>query len=146
MYSPSMNDMALARPLIRLIRAMHAVETRLEAALEPVGLSLAKLGALSKLVEAGEPLPLGNLAERLSCVRSNITQLVDRLEVEKMVVRIHDPNDRRSVRAALTEEGRARYAAGVAAMDEAEKRLFGSMSSEDRALLLERLDALASAG
>ena len=29
-----------------------------------------------------EPLPLSQLAERCSCVRSNITQLVDRLEAD----------------------------------------------------------------
>lgn len=136
-----MNEDAV-RPLLRLIRAMHGVDNRLEHALEPLGLSLAKLGALSKLVEAGEPIPLGSLAERLSCVRSNITQLVDRLEADGLVARVHDPRDRRSVRAALTEEGRARHKAGMAAFDEAERELFAGLTEERSVQLLELLDVL----
>ena len=41
-----------------------------------------KLAALHHLTQAGESLPLGQLAERLSCVKSNVTQLVDRLEAD----------------------------------------------------------------
>ena len=47
---------------IQVLDALHAVEDRLEAALEPLGLSLAKVNVLTKLVAAGEPLPLGALA------------------------------------------------------------------------------------
>ena len=85
----------------------HARRDRLpvEAALEPVGLSLAKFGVLARLASADEPLPLSTLAEEQACVRSNITQLVDRLEADKLVVRVDDPHDRRLVRAALTAGG-----------------------------------------
>ena len=48
----------------QVIGALHAVETRLEEALEPLGLSLAKFGVLCQLVAAREPLPLRTLAER----------------------------------------------------------------------------------
>jgi DNA-binding MarR family transcriptional regulator len=115
-----------------IIAALHAVEGRLEAVLEPLGLSLAKFGALSKLAAAAEPLPLGTLAERCSCVRSNITQLVDRLEAEKLVARADDPHDRRSVRAHLTEEGRARLAAGVRAVRAAEREMYAHLPAKQR--------------
>src|SRR5712692_8462451 len=82
-----------------LLKAAHALEDRLESTLGEVDLSAAKFGALSKLVAAGEPLPLSELAARVACVRSNITQLVDRLEDDGLVRRISDPSDRRSVRA-----------------------------------------------
>ncbi len=49
---------------------MHTVQSQLEASLEPLGLSLAKLGVLAKLVDAGEPISLGTLADRMACVRS----------------------------------------------------------------------------
>lgn len=140
-----MNEVQGNPHLLGLIRAMHAVESQLESALEPLGLSLAKLGVLAKLVAAGEPLSLGTLADRMACVRSNITQLVDRLEVEKLVVRIHDPRDRRTVRAALTDEGRARHAAGAAALNEAERRLFEGLDDPQRERLLELLGSLKPA-
>src|SRR2546430_17449290 len=91
-----------------LMQAAHAVESQLEEALAQVELSGAKLAALTQLVEAGEPVPLGELAARCACVRSNITQLVDRLEADKLVRRVDDAADRRSLRAAITTLGRER--------------------------------------
>jgi DNA-binding MarR family transcriptional regulator len=137
-----MNDKAPESLTFELIGALHAVGARLETALEPVGLSLAKFGVLSKLVAAGEPLPLSTLAARMSCVRSNITQLVDRLEAEKLVVRADDPEDRRSVRAELTAEGRSRHAAGVRAIEAAERELFSNLPRGQRDTLLELLRSL----
>ncbi len=127
---------------IQALGALHAVEDRLETALEPLGLSLAKLGVLSKLVAAVEPLPLGTLAERCACVRSNITQLVDRLEAEKLVVRSDDPRDRRSIRAELTAEGRSRHAAGLKALEEAERAVVARIPAQHRQSFLESLEAL----
>jgi len=118
-----MNELAPGALSIALVGGLHALEARLDAALEPHGLSLAKFGVLARLAAAGEPLPLRTVAELSACVRSNITQLVDRLEAEKLVLRVDDPNDRRSVRAELTPAGRARYAAGLRALEKAEREL-----------------------
>src|SRR5882762_5288622 len=74
--SPGAGD---GQMMYSLVRAAHALESRLEEALEQVGLSLAKFGALSHLVKEGEPLSLSECATRMTCVRSNMTQLVDRL-------------------------------------------------------------------
>ena len=141
-----MNERPLAT-LGEILGTLHAVETRLEAALEPMGLSLAKFKTLHTLVTAGEPLPLRALAEECACVRSNITQLVDRLEAEKLVLRSDDPKDRRSIRAELTAEGRARYKAGLRALQAAENELLGGMSKGQREDLLGILRSLrAGAG
>ena len=84
------------------------------------------------LVEAKEPLALGQLAEKIACVKSNVTQLVDRLENEGLVQRVPDPRDRRSVLAAVTEEGRERFNAGSAALAEAERELLSEIPDGDR--------------
>jgi DNA-binding MarR family transcriptional regulator len=118
------------------------VAERLEAALEPLGLSLAKFGALTKLVAAQEPLPLSTLAERCACVRSNITQLVDRLEAEGLVARSDDPHDRRCVRAELTDEGRRRQAAGLRAVERAERDLLAHLPKPKQDSLVELLRSL----
>lgn len=131
--------------LTTVIHAAGVIQDRLEAALEPTGLSVAKLGALRHLAEANEPLPLGQLAERIACVKSNVTQLVDRLEADKLVRRVPDPSDRRSIRAEITEEGRARYETGLAAFNSAEDELVSELALGDREqlqLLLGRLAAL----
>jgi DNA-binding MarR family transcriptional regulator len=92
-----------------LLDAARAVEARAEGALAEVGLSLAKLGALRHLVIAEDALTLSQLAERHCCGKSNVTQLVDRLEADGLVARTYDPDDRRTVRATVTPAGRRAY-------------------------------------
>jgi DNA-binding MarR family transcriptional regulator len=125
-----------------LLHAAHTVEDRLEAALATVQLSGAKLGVLTELVKAGEPLPLSELASRIQCVRSNVTQLVDRLEAEGLVRRVNDPSDRRSKRAELTASGRERQRAGAEKLTTIQKELAASIPSGERAPLLHALAGL----
>jgi DNA-binding MarR family transcriptional regulator len=138
-----MNKVDAPTVVFNLMEAFGALASRFEAALEPTGLSLAKFGVLAKLVAADEPLPLSTLAERSACVRSNITQLVDRWEADKLVVRVDDPHDRRLVRAALTAEGRSRHAAGARALVEAEHKLFAADQRESLLRLLQVLQPKA---
>lgn len=133
----------IAPPLtVQLLQTLQRVEDRLESALEPVGLSIAKYGALTKLVADGGSLPLGTLAERCACVRSNITQLVDRLEAEGLVARVDDPRDRRSVRAEITTEGRRRQEAGERAVHDAERSLYAGLGERQRESLSDLLGLL----
>jgi DNA-binding MarR family transcriptional regulator len=127
---------------LQMIGVVHEMEAQLESALGQAGLSLAKFGVISRLVEAGESLSLGCLAERCSCVRSNMTQLIDRLEADRLVERVSDPTDRRTIRAVLTPEGRARYEEGVRLLEEMEQGLFTRLSSPDRATLARLIQAL----
>lgn len=137
MYDSVMNDLAF-----RVIGAAHEVEGRLEGALGTIGLSLAKLNVLKALADTDEPLPLSHLADRCCCVRSNITQLVDRLEADRLVERLPDPADRRSVRAALTAAGRERHAEAVRIVGETEIQVFAGLGEEDRQALTRLLGRL----
>ena len=128
--------------LFAVLHASSVLESRVEARLSNVGLSLAKLAALHRLTEAGESLPLGQLAERLSCVKSNVTQLVDRLEADGLVSRTGDPNDRRSRIAVLTDAGRAAYTKGSEIQVQAERELFGVLTQDESDKLHELLGKL----
>jgi DNA-binding MarR family transcriptional regulator len=130
--------------LATVLHAAEVIRDRLEAALEPTGLSIAKLGALRHLAEANQPLPLGQLAERIACVKSNVTQLVDRLEADKLVRRVPDPSDRRSIRAEITEDGRARFESAMSAYETAEDELVSELELTDRDQLQVLLARLAS--
>ncbi|HEX4585936.1 MAG TPA: hypothetical protein VH183_14000, partial [Burkholderiaceae bacterium] len=66
---------AAAELMQSLLHAAQVVEGRLEDALGKVGLSGPKFGVLTHLAQAGEPLSLSECAEKMTCVRSNITQL-----------------------------------------------------------------------
>jgi DNA-binding MarR family transcriptional regulator len=117
--------------LFAVLHAAGVLEGRMEAKLSDVGLSLAKLSALHRLSEAGESLPLGQLADRLACVKSNVTQLIDRLEADGLVSRTFDPNDRRSRLAVLTDAGKKAYAKGSEIQVQTERELFGVLTEDE---------------
>ena len=116
-----------------LLDAARAVEARTEQALSEIGLSLAKLGALRHLVLAAEPLSLSQLAERHCCGKSNVTQLVDRLEADGLVARVSDPTDRRTVHATVTASGRAAYERASIVLADQERSLDERLGSAPRA-------------
>jgi DNA-binding MarR family transcriptional regulator len=125
-----------------VLHAAHLIEDRIEEALGKVGLSMAKHGALRELAAAGEPLTLSQLATRLSCVRSNMTQLIDRLEADGFVKRLDDPTDRRSIRAELTDLGKEKHLAGNKAVKRVQGEFAASLTSKERAALEAALSAL----
>src|SRR3989442_12806556 len=118
-----------------LLHAASSVESFLESKLSAVGLSIPKLAAVNTLAEAGDSLPLGQLAERLACVKSNVTQLVDRLEADGLVTRAADPSDRRSRLAVLTETGKSAYARGTTIQQQSEREIFSALSREESSAL-----------
>jgi len=124
--------------LFAVLHASSVLEARVEARLAEINLSLAKLAVLCHLKKAGEALPLGQLADRLACVKSNVTQLIDRLEAEGLVTRSQDPFDRRSRLAVLTPRGRRACEAGTEIRHRAERELFGVLTG-DESLELRRL-------
>jgi DNA-binding MarR family transcriptional regulator len=128
--------------IFSLLHAASVLEDRVEAALTGVGLSMPKFSVISELVRAGKPLSLSDLATRLSCVKSNMTQLVDRLEADGLVNRVDDPNDRRAVKAAITEDGRAKQAAGAAEINRLNGAFAAALRPEDRAAVERVITAL----
>jgi DNA-binding MarR family transcriptional regulator len=121
----------------------EALERRLEEALMAVGLSVSKFDAMEQLIRAGEPMTLGHLAGQLRCVRSNVTQLIDRLEAEGLVKRGGCTEDRRAVRATLTPLGLERHAAGLEAIRAVQREVAERISPDKRAQLMELLSGLA---
>jgi DNA-binding MarR family transcriptional regulator len=128
--------------MFALLRAAGSLEDFIESKLSTVGLSIPKLAALQRLVDAGGALPLGQLAERLACVKSNVTQLVDRLEADGLVARELDADDKRSRLAVITDAGRRACDAGARVQREAEQQLFAPLSEDDRQRLADIIDKL----
>ena len=125
-----------------MILAARRVEERLEAELAEVGLSGAKFGALDVLVDEGKPIILSELAAKLTCVRSNITQLVDRLEADGLVKRTDDPADRRAVFAEVSALGRKRHAAGAKAVNVVHQAVASELSAVNLQALKRALNAV----
>ena len=121
--------------VVVLLRTAERVERALERALEGIGLSPAKLAVLGGLAGAGGRLSLGELAQRRSCVKSNITKLVDRLEADGLVCRLDDPTDRRGVLAEITPQGRRLQAEGERLIEQVEEALTRDLAAGDVAAL-----------
>lgn len=128
--------------ILALLRTAGSLESFVETKLADIGLSIPKLAALQRLNDAGGVLPLGQLADRLACVKSNVTQLVDRLEADGFVARESDPLDKRCRRAVLTDLGRTAREAGARVQYEAEQQLLAGLSDEERERLGEIIDKL----
>jgi DNA-binding MarR family transcriptional regulator len=130
--------------LSAVLHASSVLAERVESRLAAINLSLVKLAALRHLSRAGDSLPLGQLAERLACVKSNVTQLIDRLEAEGLVTRSHDPADRRSRLAVLTDKGREACARGDDIRHRTERELFSALSTDESTQLRRLLAKLTS--
>lgn len=94
-------------------RAIHAYAAAIRI-LDPVrfqvwsdnGLTMPQARVLFTIVEHGEK-SAGELAEHLGVAPSTITGITDRLVRQNLICRKEDPNDRRVVLLAVTEEGAA---------------------------------------
>ena len=128
--------------MFALLEAARNVQSQVEAALEGVGLTPAKYQALDALVKADEPLALSELAGCLKCVRSNVTQLADRLETDGLMKRVDDPNDRRAIRAEITPLGSEKHAAGAKVIRALQANVAAQVSPSDRESFLRVLSAL----
>ena len=129
--------------LMAVLGAAEQLRQRLEEALVAVGLSVSKFDAMEQLIRAGEPMTLGNLAGQLRCVRSNVTQLVDRLEAEGLVKRGSCLEDRRAVRAKVTPLGMERHAAGLEAIRAVQRDVADRLGPAQRSQLMDLLSGLA---
>lgn len=69
------------------------------------GLTTPQFGVLEALYHIG-PLSLGELASKLLVTGGNVTYVMDKLEEQGLVERERSTEDRRVVRARLTEAGR----------------------------------------
>ena len=90
-----------------LVRVQQLVLGRIEELLRPHGLTFARFEVLRLLAftRHGE-LPVGKVGERLQVHPASVTNAVQRLEDAGFVERSANPDDGRSVLAAITPAGR----------------------------------------
>jgi|SRR6185369_4949920 len=129
--------------IVSLIEAADVIHERITSALKKVGLSFPKYDVLNQLYLANGALPLRRLAECQKCAASNITQIVDRLEAEGLVRRVDDPDDRRSVRAELTEEGQRLALEGDTQMEFVKAQFAATYTAAERQELGRLLNKLS---
>ena len=88
-------------------------------------------------------IPLSELAERLLVTGGNITGIIDRLERDGYVHRVRDKDDRRVVRALLTEEGFELYKLFLPKYKEIMNKINRGLTFQERKKLQQLLKKLA---
>lgn len=136
---------------VEVVDLIGTVVARYHEEYEEAAAEHALTGAQARLLSllSLEPLPMRRLAQKLKCEPSNVTGIVDRLEVRGLVERRPDPADRRVKLAAVTEEGRGVARSLRDSLRFAREPLAG-LSREERVslrgLLLRMLDGSAGVG
>ena len=91
-----------------VMRVHQVLLGRLNETLEPFGLTFARYEALVLLTFSRRgALPLRVIGERLMVHPTSVTNIIDRLEQQQMVIRRPNPADGRGRLAEITEPGRA---------------------------------------
>jgi DNA-binding MarR family transcriptional regulator len=80
----------------------------------------------------------GKLSDRLGLSSGAMTNRLDRLEVEGLVRRLPDPNDRRSVVVELTEKGLERWREATGRQAEVEAGIASTLTQDEK----RQLDAM----
>lgn len=105
-----------------VMRAQQLLIARVDATLEPLGLTFARFEVLMLLQFSRHgKLPLNKIGQRLQVHPASVTNAINRLEADGLVTRRPHPTDGRTTLAALTRSGRRRV---VRAADELNAKVF----------------------
>lgn len=89
-----------------IMRVQQLIISELDAAVRPFGITFARYEVLRLLsFSRRASLPLSTIGERLMVHPTSVTNAIDRLETQRLVTRTPDPDDRRRILAALTDDG-----------------------------------------
>ena len=128
-------DLAAMSVIANVWRAAQAARSRLEReVLREEDLTWSGFSALFILWVWG-PLETRELAASMNCARATISGVSDTLEARGLIARAGDDRDRRLVRLALTDAGRARIEALFPRFNAGEARLVRNLSAEEQATL-----------
>ena len=116
-----------------------------KVALENIEVSLTPLHfeIMVLLTEEGT-LPVAKIGERLVLAKAHMTQLVDKLVENEIVVREADPNDRRVSRISITAKGKETLDKIHEKVSRAFKKALSSLSENDLKELTTSLSKIRS--
>ena len=90
-----------------VVRAQQLLMERIDAVLRPRGLTFARYEVLRLLsFSRGAAMPMSRLGSLLQVHPTSVTSAVDRLVAQGYVERVRSDEDKRVVRAVLTDAGR----------------------------------------
>jgi DNA-binding MarR family transcriptional regulator len=104
-----------------VMRVQQILQSAVDAALRPHGLTFARYEALVLLVFSRQgALPMSVMGQRLQLHPTSVTNIVDRLQADRLVERSSHPTDRRTTLVSITEAGRQRQKEATEALTDVE--------------------------
>ncbi|KRD73017.1 MarR family transcriptional regulator [Ensifer sp. ENS10] len=130
-------DVSAMGLLGRLSRVSTHIAREIEKSFSERGLSASSFDVLATLRRSGAPYRLspGELLDTTMVSSGTMTNRIDQLEKAGLVERIANPEDRRSVIIALTDEGLRRVDEAATAHVANQHRVVSELSPEERATL-----------
>ena len=126
---------------LRYLSVAHRVRKTVDDRMAAQGLSLARTKVLQALDRSGA-MHQAALATELGFAARSVTQALEGLERDGLVLRTQHPDDRRAKLVALTAAGTAALAAGTAAGAQTLHQIFGGLDYKRLASLNNLLDAV----
>ena len=109
-----------------IMRVQQILQSAVDAALRPHGLTFARYEALVLLVFSRlGSLPMNVMGQRLQLHPTSVTNIVDRLQADRLVERNGHPTDRRTTMVTITEPGRQRQKTATVAITDIDFGLIG---------------------
>jgi DNA-binding MarR family transcriptional regulator len=103
-----------------------------------------QFGVLIALYQQG-PLTSSVLAERISCDRNTLSEMLKRMAARKLISKSSNKEDRRSIQVQIAPKGEAALLDVIPATAELQNLMLAPLRKEDRAHFLKCLLAIAKA-
>lgn len=128
-----------------LVRRLHQISIALwTEELGHANVTPVQYGLLTALSVRGEQ-DQSTLADEVGIDRTNVAEVLSRLEARKLVRRKENPSDRRARLASLTPKGRALVSGLFSTMQRSQDRLLSSLTQKERERFLATLVRLIEA-
>ena len=133
--------LALAvRPLFLVKRLRALLTEAIDAELAPLDIDVREFTVLVLLDSEG-PGTQQRISQRLRIDRTTVVALVDSLQAKELLTRNRDPQDRRVYIVAITPAGTKLRKRATPEVEVAENQVLGHLTSEQRAGLVDHLQA-----
>jgi DNA-binding MarR family transcriptional regulator len=103
-----------------------------------------QFGVLIALYQNG-PMTPSALAERISCDRNTLSEMLKRMTARKLISKRNNSEDRRSIQVQITGKGEEALLGVVPAAAELQSTMLAPLRKEDRAHFLKCMLAIAKA-
>ena len=130
---------------IRLLRSARAIEADLRERLRlEFGITLPQFDVMAALARKDAGITMTELSRMLMVSNGNVTGIIDRLAVEKLVLRQAPANDRRSYIVRLTPKGASQFATMAKVHEGWVDKLLSDFDADEAETMVQHLDGLAT--